>query len=128
MDNAPVVAPPETPPAPVTVPPAAPPSAPGFPAAVVLTGATSRPAPLTTPPAAPEVKPSSRRQIAAQRAEIRRLTKLTKLADQAAQSSPERAGQYTAQAQKAREKLGEMESNTITGPTPQVFCYRLRAR
>ena len=119
VDNAPVVAPPapETPPAPVTVPPAAPPSAPGFPAAVVSTGTTSRPAPLTTPPAAPEVKPSSRRQIAEQRAEIRRLTKL---ADQAAQSSPERAGQYTAQAQQAREKLGEMESNTITGPTPQV--------
>jgi hypothetical protein len=111
------LAPPETPPAPVTVPPAAPPSSPGFPAAVVLTGATSRPAPLTVPPAAPEVKPASRRQIAAQRAEIRRLTKL---ADQAAQSSPERAGQYTAQAQQAREKLGEMESNTITGPTPQV--------
>ena len=108
---------PETPPAPVTVPPAAPPSAPGFPAAVVSTGTTSRPAPLTTPPAAPEVKPSSRRQIAAQRAEIRRLTKL---ADQAAQSSPERAGQYTAQAQQAREQLAEMESNTITGPTPQV--------
>jgi hypothetical protein len=119
VDNAPVVAPPapETPPAPVTVPPAAPPSSPGFPAAVVLTGATSRPAPLTVPPAAPEVKPASRRQIAEQRAEIRRLTKL---ADQAAQSSPERAGQYTAQAQQAREKLGEMESNTITGPTPQV--------
>ena len=108
---------PETPPAPVTVPPAAPPSAPGFPAAVVSTGTTSRPAPLTTPPAAPEVKPSSRRQIAEQRAEIRRLTKL---ADQAAQSSPERAGQYTAQAQQAREQLAEMESNTITGPTPQV--------
>ena len=119
VDNAPVVAPPapETPPAPVTVPPAAPPSAPGFPAAVVSTGTTSRPAPLTTPPAAPEVKPSSRRQIAEQRAEIRRLTKL---ADQAAQSSPERAGQYTAQAQQAREQLAEMESNTITGPTPQV--------
>lgn len=119
VDNAPVVAlpAPETPPAPVTVPPAAPPSAPGFPAAVVSTGATSRPAPLTVPPAAPEVKPASRRQIAEQRAEIRRLTKL---ADQAAQSSPERAGHYTAQAQQAREKLGEMESNTITGPTPQV--------
>ena len=115
-EPAPLAAP-ETPPAPVTVPPAAPPSAPGFPAAVVSTGTTSRPAPLTTPPAAPEVKPSSRRQIAEQRAEIRRLTKL---ADQAAQTSPERAGQYTAQAQQAREKLGEMENNTTTGPTPQV--------
>jgi hypothetical protein len=37
----------ETPPAPVTVPPAAPPGAPGFPAAVVSTGSTSRPAPPT---------------------------------------------------------------------------------
>ena len=115
-EPAPLAAP-ETPPAPVTVPPAAPPSAPGFPAAVVSTGATSRPAPGTVLPAAPEVKPASRRQIAQQRAEIRRLTKL---ADQAAQTSPERAGQYTAQAQQAREKLGEMESNTTTGPTPQV--------
>jgi hypothetical protein len=107
----------ETPPAPVTVPPAAPPGAPEFPAAVVSTGATSRPAPVTVLPAAPEVKPASRRQIAQQRAEIRRLTKL---ADQAAQTSPERAGQYTAQAQQAREKLGEMESNTTIGSTPQV--------
>lgn len=107
----------ETPPAPVTVPPAAPPGAPGFPAAVVSTGATSRPAPATVLPAASEVKPASRRQIAQQRAEVRRLTKL---ADQAAQTSPERAGQYTAQAQQAREKLGEMESNTTTGSTPQV--------
>jgi hypothetical protein len=115
-EPAPLAAP-ETPPAPVTVPPAAPPGAPEFPAAVVSTGATSRPAPSTVLPAAPEVKPASRRQIAQQRAEIRRLTKL---ADQAAQTSPERAGQYTAQAQQAREKLGEMESNTTTGPTPQV--------
>lgn len=107
----------ETPAGPVTVPPPAPPSAPGFPASVVSTGATSGPAPATVPPAAPEVKPSSRREIAAQRAEIRRLSKL---ADQAAQTSPERAGKFTAQAQKARERLVEMEANTLTGPTPQV--------
>ena len=107
----------ETPAGPVTVPPPAPPSAPGFPASVVLTGATSGPAPATVPPAAPEVKPSSRREIAAQRAEIRRLSKL---ADQAAQTSPERAGKFTAQAQKARERLVEMEANTLTGPPPQV--------
>lgn len=113
----PVQAAAETPAAPVTVPPPAPPSAPGFPAAVVSTGSTSRPAPPTVPAEAPKVKPASRRQIAAQRAEIRRLVKL---ADQAAQSSPERAGKFTAQAQKAREKLVEMEATAVTGPTPQV--------
>ena len=69
------------------------------------------------PSAQEPVKPMSRRQMVETRRQIR---DLKKKAQQAAQTSPERAGEFTQQAQELRQKLAQAEANRPRGTAPAV--------
>ena len=75
------------------------------------------PAPAPSPAPAAPAKPISRRGMADMRRQIR---ELDSKARQAAQTSPEKAGEFTQQAQNLREQLAQAEAVRPEGRAPNV--------
>jgi hypothetical protein len=89
----------------------------GAPRRAAVDGSTGVRAGAEVPPTQETVKPMSRRQMADMRRQIR---ELDGKAQRAAQTSPERAGEYTQQAQDLRQQLAQAEANRPRGVGPAV--------
>jgi hypothetical protein len=107
----------ETPPPPSAATAMAPSLPEGAPQRAAVEGSAGLGAGQSVPPQSQPVKPMSRRQMADVRRQIRELE--TK-AQRAAQTSPERAGEFTQEAQRLREQLAQAEANRPTGAAPAV--------
>ena len=89
----------------------------GAPRRAAVDGSTGVRAGAEVPPTQETVKPMSRRQMAETRRQIK---ELENKAQRAAQTSPERAGEFTQQAQELRQKLAQAEANRPRGAAPAV--------
>ena len=107
----------ETPPPPSAATAMAPSLPEGAPQRAAVEGSTGLEARASLPPPTEPVKPMSRRQMADMRRQIR---ELDGKAQRAAQTSPERAGEYTQQAQDLRQQLAQAEANRPRGVGPAV--------